>query len=80
MFYQALFRDDGRVLGYVVHYYEDGSTYARRHAVVGCRLSPATERRIGACSTDQAARSAVEQALGILRRRCGQHCPGPVAP
>jgi hypothetical protein len=38
MFYRTLFRDDGRVLGYVVHYYEDGSTYARTHAVVGCRL------------------------------------------
>jgi hypothetical protein len=39
-------------LGYVVRYYEDGPTYAWTMA-----------RRIGGCSTDQAARSAAEQAL-----------------
>ena len=51
-FCQVLHRDDGRLLGYVVRYYEDGPTYAWTMA-----------RRIGGCSTDQAARSVAEQAL-----------------
>jgi hypothetical protein len=52
VFCQVLRRDDGKQLGFVVRYYEDGPTYA-------CTMV----RRIGACSTDQAARGAVERAL-----------------
>jgi hypothetical protein len=45
--------------------------HLRRCRVVGCRLSPATERRVGACSTDQAARCAVEVGSRDGRRLAG---------
>jgi hypothetical protein len=57
----------GRPLGMIVRYYEDVPTYA------WVRVSAARDagdyfvfdaKRLGACSTDQAARAAVEQALG----------------
>jgi hypothetical protein len=64
---QVLYRYDGRPLGMIVRYYEDEPTYA------WVRVSAARDagdyfvfdaKRLGACSTDQAARAAVEQALG----------------
>jgi hypothetical protein len=48
----VLKRDDGKQLGFVVRYFEDGPTYA--WTMTG---------RLGACSSDQAARGAVERAL-----------------
>jgi hypothetical protein len=49
---------DGACLGLVVRYHADGPTYA------WWRRSGADVIRIGACSSDQAARAAVERALG----------------
>jgi hypothetical protein len=64
----ALYRDDGKPLGVIARYYEEGATYAwvslggmKRERSVTRYFNA---RRLGACSTDQAARAAVEQALG----------------
>ena len=60
-----LYRDDGRPLGMIMRYCEDAPTYA------WVRVSAARDagdrfvfkaKRLGACSTDQAARDAVERA------------------
>jgi hypothetical protein len=65
---QILCRDDGRLLGMIIRYDEDAPTYA--WVVVGIRRDSTPDhphyhaRRLGARSTDQAARAAVERALG----------------
>ena len=61
--------DDGKQLG--VRYYEDGPTYAWTMV-----------RRIGACSTDQGARGAVERALeeGKVGFTRGRWSPGGRTP
>ena len=71
VFCEALHRDDDdKPLGLVIRFYEDAPTYAW----VAMDLSAG--RRISACSTDQAARSAVEQALGEVGSRGGRRVPG----
>ena len=65
---QILRRDDGRLLGMIMRFYEDAPTYA--WVADGVRRDSTPDhpryyaRRLGARSTDQAARDAVEQALG----------------
>jgi hypothetical protein len=54
---QHLHRDDNVCLGVIVRYYDDGSTYAWWRPAFGGAT------RIGACSSDQVARAAVERAL-----------------
>ena len=55
---QHLRRDDNVCLGLIVRYYENGPTYAWWHRAYG------DITRFGARSTDQAARAAVERAIG----------------
>jgi hypothetical protein len=54
---QVLCRDDGVLLGLIVRY-GDGPTYAWWRRAYGNNM------RVGACSSDYAARAAVEHALG----------------
>jgi hypothetical protein len=67
VFCQTLDRDDGKPLGVIVRFNEDAPTYAwvgisgLRRDGSGARYFNA--RRLGACSTDQAAGDAVERAL-----------------
>jgi hypothetical protein len=65
VFSQVLYRNDGRPLGMIVRYYEDAPTYACVRVGVtneGDRFV-FDAKRLGAMSTDQAARAAVERAL-----------------
>jgi hypothetical protein len=71
---QTLYRDDIKPLCLVMRYYDDDPTYAwvRTGATLGGpTLHYFRARRLGACSTDQAARSAVERALGEVGSRGG---------
>ena len=71
---QTLYRDDIKPLCLVMRYYDDDPTYAwvRTGATLGGpTLHCFRARRLGACSTDQAARSAVERALGEVGSRGG---------
>ena len=55
-FHQVLYRDDGKALGAIMRFYsEEAPTYA-------LVFHPEC-RRLGPCSTDQAARTAVEEAV-----------------
>jgi hypothetical protein len=51
-------RGDNVCLGAIVRCYENGPTYAWWHRAYGDRV------RLGACSSDQAARAAVKQPVG----------------
>jgi hypothetical protein len=55
--YEHLHRDDGKCLGVIIRYHHNGPTYA------WCQPVGGQTNRIGACSSDQAARAAVERAL-----------------
>jgi hypothetical protein len=69
-----LYRDDGRPLGMIMRYCEDAPTYAWVRSMqpeTRARVSAAGDagdrfvfkaKRLGACSTNQAARDAVERA------------------
>jgi hypothetical protein len=57
--YQLLYRDDGVVLGLVLRLRGGGHTDAYFYAAAQDAL-----RRLGACCSDEAARLAVEKAVG----------------
>jgi hypothetical protein len=57
--YQLLYRDDGVVLGLVMRLRGDEDTYAYVYAAAHDAL-----RRLGACWSDDAARRAIERAVG----------------
>jgi hypothetical protein len=57
--YQLLYRDDGVVLGLVMRMPGSRDTYAYAYVATHDDL-----RRLGACSSDDAARRAVESAIG----------------
>jgi hypothetical protein len=58
--YQLLYRDDGVVLGLVMRMPGSHDTYAYAYIATHDDL-----HRLGACSSDDAARRAVEGAIGI---------------
>jgi hypothetical protein len=63
--FQRLVRDDGKVLGCIMRFYDTGPTYA---AALGRRLGPCSPRNISEPTGEQcddAARGAVERALGV---------------
>jgi hypothetical protein len=61
-FCHVLYRDDGVPLGCVLRLHDGDSAYA--YTITSAL------RRLGACSSDDAARGAVEHAVGTERTRC----------
>ena len=57
--YEVLYRDDGVVLGLVMRMPDSHDTYAYTYIATHDDL-----RRLGACSSDDAARRTVEAAIG----------------
>ena len=68
---QVLYRDDGRPLGMIMRYYEDAPTYAWVRV-----SSDRFFKRLGACSTDQAARNAGRAGLRGGRFMRARGTPG----